>query len=271
MEEDPAEELLREQWIAEVQAARAAANQQPEAAVPQAPAPARLPPGVVPPPGAAANEAGPAETPGLEKPDWLTAENEVAQCQVYLVTFSAVLAATALQAATPLVTLEGKTREQVRDAVLDAVANPLCDRARGGRPRGPSVVVKLVTFLEKPCHFHVALKLNAKKTFLPFKRALRARSGLASHWSTSHTEWWSAVRYGVMATEHKPRVDANPLVWPEGLNLNLFEESQRPWSAHVVKRRREEAEKTRAGGGQGAKSEKQAKKEDRGLNKRHAG
>ena len=67
---------------------------------------------------------------------------------VVVLSFSAVLAATALQAAVPLATLESKTREVIRDAVLDAVANPLCDGARGGRPRGPSVVKKLVVFLE---------------------------------------------------------------------------------------------------------------------------
>lgn len=100
---------------------------------------------------------------------------------------------------------------------------------------------------------------------MPFKRALRVRSGLASHWSTTHTEWWSAVRYGVMPTERKPRVDGSPLVWPGGLNLNLFEEAQEPWSAHAAKRRREQAATRRAGGGQGGEAKKQAKKEDRGL------
>ena len=54
---------------------------------------------------------------------------------VFLVTFAAVLEETAAAATTPLRTLEGLTRENVRDAVLDAVANPAAPRKGGGRPR----------------------------------------------------------------------------------------------------------------------------------------
>ena len=45
------------------------------------------------------------------------------------------------------------------------------------------------------------------------KTVLRRRAGLASHWSTSHTQWWRAVWYGVFTTEHKPAVDQTPLFW----------------------------------------------------------
>ena len=65
----------------------------------------------------------------------------------------------------------------------------------------------------EPRHFHVALKLTCLARFLPLTAALRQRAGLASHWSTSHTEWWSVVRCGAFTTEHKASVDLTPLEW----------------------------------------------------------
>ena len=74
----------------------------------------------------------------------------------------------------------------------------------GGRLATATLTVwRLVVFLEKPTHFHIALKVTPKTRFLPLKLALRHRSGLASHWSTTHSQWWSAMRYGVFATEKK--------------------------------------------------------------------
>ena len=96
--------------------------------------------------------------------------------------------------------------------------------------------------LEEPKHFHVAIKLTVFSRFLPFKMALRMRSGFATHWSTSHSQWWSAVRYGAFATERKPHVDVTPLVWTaSGKSLSLFEESQEPFNAAALKKRREAA------------------------------
>jgi hypothetical protein len=162
---------------------------------------------------------------------------------VFLVTFAAILAG-AEHGAVPPRALEGTTREQIRDAVLDAVANPADMLGpAGGRPRSIALsVVKLVVFLEMPLHFHVALKLSAQSRFLPLKLALRQRGGFATHWSTTHSLFWSAVRYGHTASLRKPAVDASPLVWTQsGAGLNLFEESQEPWNANAVKRRREQA------------------------------
>ena len=203
----------------------------------EVPKPDALEAAVVAPGGAHSAEAS------EETPDWLTPECEAARCLVFLVTFAAVLAKTALHAAEPLVTLEGWTREGIRDALLDAAAHPQDDGARGGRPRTqPIVVGKMAVFLEEPRHFHVAIKFASTQRFLPLKLALRRRKGLASHWSTSHTQWWSALRYGAIATEHKPQVDLSPLTWPPELEMNVFEESQEPWNARLFKRRREERE-----------------------------
>ena len=81
-------------------------------------------------------------------------------------------------------------------------------------------------------HFHVALKLSKDGVFLPFKLALRQRSGFASHWSCSHHQLSSAVRYGVFTSEHMPVVDKEPLVWTKsGEKLDLYAESQETWIA----------------------------------------
>lgn len=125
-----------------------------------------------------------------------------------------------------------------------------------GRPRASTLEVqRMVVVLEQPLHFHVALKLNSQTRFVPLMAALRARAGLASHWSTSHTQWWSAVRHSILTTEHKPTADPEPLVWvaQHGLlvlgdmRVNLYQEVQEPWNAHALRKRRESAEMARAG------------------------
>ena len=85
-------------------------------------------------------------------------------------------------------------------------------------------------------HFHAAVKLSRACRFAPIKRALQDRHGLPSHFSCTHTEWWSAVRYGYLPTDRKPVVDPTPLVF--GGPLDLHAESQQPWSAagHLARR-----------------------------------
>jgi len=174
---------------------------------------------------------------------------------VYLVPFSAVLNPEVQhEDGLPLCDLEALTHVQIRDAVLDAVANPehAGPRAAGGRPRVTGLtalkVAKMVVFMEKHAngskHFHVALKLSSNTRWLGLKLALRRRSCLASHWSASHSMFWSAVRYGTFATERKPQVDGAPLTWTaDGSHLNLYEESQEPFNAKALKARREKRER----------------------------
>ena len=131
--------------------------------------------------------------------------------------------------------------------MLDAISNPM-KGGQGGRPsKERAGAEKLVVFLEEPRHFHVALKLSMRVSFMPFKQALRMRSGFASHWSCSHTEFFTTVRYGYFASERKPVVDKSPLSWTtSGASLDLFAESQEPWTASVYRKRRENAEAARA-------------------------
>ena len=178
---------------------------------------------------------------GQNEGDWQIAENPKGQMEVYLVTFAKILETSASDASSSLRTLDLISRENIRDAMLDAFAHPVLET--GGRPRKQQLhVCKMVVFLEEPKHFHVAVKLNCKVRFLPYKNALRLRHQLASHWSPSHTMWWSAVRYGTHVTKHKRLIDSHPLCYSaDGRPLRLYEESQEPWCAAVAKRRREQA------------------------------
>ena len=147
----------------------------------------------------------------------------------------------------PLIDVETLTRELVLAALRDAVAHP-AQAAGAGRPRTqPIGGEKAVVFMERhengKKHFHIALKLDSKTCFLPLKLALRQRSHIASHWSTTHTMFWSACRYGTFTTPKKPMVDKKPLRYTQdGRTLNLYEESQEPFMASVVKARREQQE-----------------------------
>ena len=172
-------------------------------------------------------------------PEWLTQEDGAKRLNIYLVTFSAALPDTAQNAPTPLRTLNGLRRKDIRDAVLDALANPESS-CNGGRPRQAVVPLKLVTFLEIPLHFHVALQLREKSSFLAFKKALRSRSRLASHWSTSHTEFCSVLRYCTHTSDKKLAVDEEALSWSHnGDEVDLFGESNEHYSAAARKKRRE--------------------------------
>ena len=103
--------------------------------------------------------------------------------EVFLVTFAPVLAATAAAVPNPLRVLDAVKREDIRDALLEVVASH-ANAGRGRPSTTPAVVLKMAVFLEEnPKHFHVAVRFSKRVRFLPYKDALRARHGLASHWS----------------------------------------------------------------------------------------
>ena len=93
-----------------------------------------------------------------------------------------------------------------------------------------------------PFHWHIALKASINFRFASIKRALYVRHGIASHWSCSHTGYWSAVRYGCMPTPSKPSkaLDPTPYKWARcGEHPPLFEVCQEPTTAAALNRRRE--------------------------------
>ena len=95
-------------------------------------------------------------------PEWLTPESpDTSRQYVYLVTFSALLEQGLVAG---LRDVGGFTREQVKAALLDALANPAAPEGRlGGRPRAaPVQAEKLVVVLERhserdAAHFHVGM------------------------------------------------------------------------------------------------------------------
>ena len=175
------------------------------------------------------------------------AEVDGAPRDVYLVTISRMFVSPAQHGACADTTT--LTSQQVGDAVRLALDDPVSAGGRG-RPRAriEGVVEKVVSFRELHAdgtpHFHVAVKLSKATRWARAKATLMERDHLPSHWSSTHTQFWSAVRYGYIPTGKKPMVDASPYMWTaSGTDLNLFEESQRPYAADMWKQRREQAEK----------------------------
>ena len=162
---------------------------------------------------------------------------------VYLATISRVLPE--VMAATDLRDITSIDRQELLDMVRDSLDNPIAP-VRGGRPRVDtgSRIEKIVVFKEAHAdgspHYHVAVKLTRAMRFELAKATLRNRHKLASHWSCTHTAFWSAVRHGTVATPKKPVVDAHPVSWPIG--LDLFEESNESFMESAWTKRREKAD-----------------------------
>ena len=100
-------------------------------------------------------------------------------------------------------------------------------------------------------HFHVAVLLARQMRFAACKRTLLEKHGLVAHFSSTHTQWWSAVRYG-MESEKKQVVDEQPLSWVlEGQPpMDLFEDSQEPYMAAAWRERRERKDRAASADGQ---------------------
>ena len=176
---------------------------------------------------------------------------------VYLATVSRVLEQTR-ESNQDLCEIALLSREDIAVKFRDAFDNPL-RAGKGGRPSGTTGIVKYLVVVQEEheggeVHFHVALKLNTQRQFLPVKKTLRTRHRLAVHFSCSHTQFWSALRYCIIPTLQKPKVDETPYAWSsDGAPLDLYELSQRPWMAAVWKRHREDAEKEASAAGKRAR------------------
>ena len=119
----------------------------------------------------------------------MTEEDTKARQCVLVATFAALVAEPAKNGdgrkSAELKDVSGMSREMIRDAVLDAIAHPIWDKTRGGKPRMKAIAAdKLVVFREKHVngkfHFHVAVRFDDKAKWLGFKSALLDRHGLAS-------------------------------------------------------------------------------------------
>ena len=189
--------------------------------------------------------------PREEHPEWYNASDSKAQLQVFLVTAAKLVndeehaSEDAADSLPPLVDPCTLSKAAFHQAITDGLENPIYERSRGGRP--PSRKIELDTYVgvaegkAGEHHHHAVVKLfGVNHRFLPFKLAMRMRSGIATHWSTTHSQLWSAIRYVHCTTDHKKIVDRKPLKWTrDGRKLNLFEESQEPFQVAGWKQLRE--------------------------------
>jgi len=142
------------------------------------------------------------------------------------------------------------TRVELAEMIRDAFENPVnLVPSAGGRPRAtddPVVLIVVVvkeTHADGSVHFHAVVKLSKKMRFKMAKATLQHRHKLASHWSCTHTQLWSAVRYVHIGSPRKPIVDSAPHQWTHnGRVLDLTERSQEPFNAPAWRGRREKAE-----------------------------
>ena len=186
------------------------------------------------------------------------------QC-LYLITITRIRAATLPDGREyrDLATME---RKEIADAIRDAFDNPIATGTRGGRPRNsskdcvaPSSVLYVIVFREHhsdgTVHFHAVLRLVKQCRFSLAKRTLAERHRLPSHFSVTHTQAWSAIRYLYIETPTKAEVDPEPWYWEkDGKSLDLFEMSQQPYNAEIWRKRREQKEKAAAGQDKKAKT-----------------
>ena len=178
-------------------------------------------------------------------PSWLIElgpEKTDGVSEVYLLTFARVLAQRLQRG--DLEDVTQMSRAGLLDCVLDSWERPLTTGA--GRPResAEELVKKVVVYEEAhndgTKHFHVAVLLGHKMRFAACKRTLLERHGLVAHFSATHTQWWSAVRYGKESPK-KLEPDPSPLRWvpPGHPPIDLFEDSQQPFQAAAWRKRRE--------------------------------
>ena len=181
--------------------------------------------------------------PPTARPDWYTEPDDKAQLMVYLVTAAKLVNEEDLEADPPLRDPAMIGKGEFHAAVVDSLANPVSI----GPGRKRSKEVELDTYLgvmEGPAaagHHHAGLRFHKQKhSYNPFKLALRRRHGIATHWSTTHTEFFSIARYLQKTTDHKPIVDRDPVVWTrDGRKLNMFKECQEPFQVNLWVARRE--------------------------------
>ena len=178
----------------------------------------------------------------------LGVEDATASQYVYLITMSRVLPG----ALANYRDLRELSRQDVCSMVRDAFDNPAASPSGAGRPRagGQQSCVKFVAVAQESHedgspHFHVAVRLNACRRWALVKHTLMARHQVPSHWSCSHSQLWSALRYITVATPKKPVVDQQVFVWQQdGQPADLVAMSHEPWTSAAWRKRRETHEAT---------------------------
>ena len=148
------------------------------------------------------------------------------------------------------------TKSVVLDSFLACCRAPMHTDGRHRASGGPGIdILKTGVWREfhkqgpggdlPRAHDHLAVLAAKQFRYMPVKRALLQRFGLASHWSCTHTGYWSAVRYLAMPSPKKPSraLDGNPVLWAaSGVHPPPSECCHEPLTAQALRKRRLAAE-----------------------------
>ena len=172
--------------------------------------------------------------------------------QVYLVTLPHPLQ-THSCSGVALVAPGSLDKNEVMRRFLAACASPIYTDARCRQAGGGVQVLRAGLWRElhrasadgeaQP-HDHIPVLAARQFRYLPVKRALLERHGLASHWSCTHDGYWSPVRYLAVPSPSKPRtaLDHAPVLWSwEGAHPPVEECCHEPMTAAALRKRRRAA------------------------------
>ena len=165
------------------------------------------------------------QKPVVTLDDWGAQEQSGARRQVYLVTFPHPKVSHST-CGRKLVAPGTKTKRQILDCLLDSCKNPAYSDGRSLAWKN-EVHLKFAGVWQEfhqpdpagvaHAHDHATVLALPKKqfAFLPVKKALLSRHGLASHWSCTHNGYWSAIRYVCVPSPKKPAdtLDIEPVLW----------------------------------------------------------
>ena len=171
-------------------------------------------------------QANPEQPKQTSLPEALCLDDEApgdAKHMAYLVTFPhprQELSSTGEKLVAP----GSKTKQFLLSCVLDACARPIYTDSKSIHQNCFVELTRCGVWREfhtagadgtaEP-HDHTPVLAARGFRYLPVKRALLQRHGLASHWSCTHLGYWSCARYLVMPSPKKPlsSLDHKPVLW----------------------------------------------------------
>ena len=203
-----------------------------------------------------------AQQPSPQPPDFGVEAPEDTKREAYLVTFPRPLQ-THAATGERLIAPGSLFKQDVLQKLLDALANPVYTNwwlvRGGGVPVSRAGVWREwhdFSGASRPTqgdvHDHGAVLGEQSFRYLPVKRALLQRHGLASHWSCTHTGHWSTVRYLALPSPSKPfnSLDHYPVLWAKhGFHPAVLDCCYEPVTAKALTAKRQKivAEATEAG------------------------
>jgi hypothetical protein len=204
----------------------------------------------------------PKQVPLTKIDDWALEEQDGSRRQVYLVTFPHPKSSHS-KCGRLLVAPGTLTKRQILEKLLDACQKPIYSDGRSLAQQREVHLKHTGIWREyhapdptgtAHAHDHAPILAQPKRQFgfLPVKKALLARHGLATHWSCTHNGYWSAIRYVSVCSEKKPEgtLDLEPELWSfDGEHPPLHTCRDEPLTAAALRRRGEVKYQKAAGDG----------------------